>query len=267
MVVSFLESGLSWAAWGPWWPGRGDVPCLSSRPPRRCAISQPPLWWGWKGCPHHTYWWKTRSGEGWYHWCQPGSLSFSRKQTPSRRPLKGTIVSPLYRNNLLTLEHASASSREPEPVSSTSESESGSRSVLFDSAWSHGLGSARLLCPWDFPGKNTGVESRCLLQGVSPTQESNWGLLHCRWILYQLTYHGVKLQPAPRLLLLAILQFCHLPVPLPPLSVTLLACSAPYTSCCTVLLYFSGYCMIKMFSLFWGVFLCISCIKGIVHLL
>ena len=26
--------------------------------------------------------------------------------------------------------------------------------------------------------------------GVFPTQESNWGLLHCRWILYQLSYQG-----------------------------------------------------------------------------
>ena len=29
-----------------------------------------------------------------------------------------------------------------------------------------------------------------LLQGIFPTQESNPGLLHCRWILYQLNYKG-----------------------------------------------------------------------------
>ena len=29
-----------------------------------------------------------------------------------------------------------------------------------------------------------------LLQGIFPTQESIWGLLHCRWILYQLSYQG-----------------------------------------------------------------------------
>ena len=34
--------------------------------------------------------------------------------------------------------------------------------------------------------KNTGVGSLSLLQGIFPTQESNQGLLHCRWILYQL---------------------------------------------------------------------------------
>ena len=38
--------------------------------------------------------------------------------------------------------------------------------------------------------KNTGVHSLSLLQGIFPTQESNQGLLHCRWILYQLSYQG-----------------------------------------------------------------------------
>ena len=38
--------------------------------------------------------------------------------------------------------------------------------------------------------KNTGVCSLSLLQWIFPTQELNWGLLHCRWILYQLTYQG-----------------------------------------------------------------------------
>ena len=37
---------------------------------------------------------------------------------------------------------------------------------------------------------NTGVGSLSLLQGIFPTQESNWGLLYCRWILYQLSYQG-----------------------------------------------------------------------------
>ena len=37
--------------------------------------------------------------------------------------------------------------------------------------------------------KNTGVGSLSLLQQIFPTQELNLGLLHCRWILYQLSYH------------------------------------------------------------------------------
>ena len=42
----------------------------------------------------------------------------------------------------------------------------------------------RLLCPWDSPGKNTGVGCHVLLQAIFPIQGSNSGLLHCRWILY-----------------------------------------------------------------------------------
>ena len=42
----------------------------------------------------------------------------------------------------------------------------------------------RPLCPWDFPGKNTGVRSHSFLQGIFPIQGSNPGFLHCRWILY-----------------------------------------------------------------------------------
>ena len=38
--------------------------------------------------------------------------------------------------------------------------------------------------------KNTGVGSQSLLQRIFPTQESNQGLLHCRWLLYQLSYQG-----------------------------------------------------------------------------
>ena len=39
-----------------------------------------------------------------------------------------------------------------------------------DSLRPQGLQPARLLCPWDSPGKNTGVGSRSLLQGIFPTQ-------------------------------------------------------------------------------------------------
>ena len=52
----------------------------------------------------------------------------------------------------------------------------------------HGLQPARLLCPWDSPGKITGVGCHALLQGIFPTQGSNPDLLHCRHVLYQLCY-------------------------------------------------------------------------------
>ena len=46
-----------------------------------------------------------------------------------------------------------------------------SHSVESDSLQPHGLPPARLLCPWDSPGKNTGVGCHALLQGIAPTQE------------------------------------------------------------------------------------------------
>ena len=98
--------------------------------------------------------------------------------------------------------------------------------VMSDSFQPYGLQPARLLCPWNSQGKNTGVGCHALLQGIFqtqgwnpdlpqlqadslvseppgkpkntgvgslsllqgnfPIQESNWGLLHCRWMLYQL---------------------------------------------------------------------------------
>ena len=46
----------------------------------------------------------------------------------------------------------------------------------------------RLLCPWNFLGKNTGVGCHALLKGIFLTQESNPSLLHCRQILYHLSH-------------------------------------------------------------------------------
>ena len=45
-----------------------------------------------------------------------------------------------------------------------------------------------LYSPWNSPGQNTGVGSLSLLQWIFLTQGSNQGLLHCRQILYQLSY-------------------------------------------------------------------------------
>ena len=64
-------------------------------------------------------------------------------------------------------------------------SESESHLVVSDSSQPHGL-----YCPWNSPGQNTGVDSLSLLQGIFPTQGSNPGLPHCRWILYQLSHRG-----------------------------------------------------------------------------
>ena len=49
--------------------------------------------------------------------------------------------------------------------------------------------------PAEQPGKpkNTGMGSLSLLQPLFLTQQSNQGLLHCRRILYQLSYQGSPL--------------------------------------------------------------------------
>ena len=49
------------------------------------------------------------------------------------------------------------------------------------------------IAPWNSPGQNTGVGRLSLLQGIFPTQGSNPGLLHCRWILYQLSQKGSQI--------------------------------------------------------------------------
>ena len=68
-----------------------------------------------------------------------------------------------------------------------------SRVRLFATPWTRLLFATpptRLLCSWASPGKNTGVGCHFLLQWIFRTQGLNLGLLHCRWILYQLSYEG-----------------------------------------------------------------------------
>ena len=66
-----------------------------------------------------------------------------------------------------------------------------SRSVMSDSLQSHGLQPARLLCSLNFPGKNTGVGSHFLPQGIFLTQRSN----PC--LLCLLHWHADSLQLMP----------------------------------------------------------------------
>ena len=73
------------------------------------------------------------------------------------------------------------------------ESESEGRFVMSDSLRPHGPFS-----PWNSSGQNTGVGNLSLLQGIFPTQGSNPGLLHCGWILYQLSHQGSPV------------RYCHL---------------------------------------------------------
>ena len=65
-----------------------------------------------------------------------------------------------------------------------------SHSVASNSLRPHRLKLATFLCPWNSPGKNTGVGCHSLLQGIFPTQGLNPGLLYHRLILYHLSHQG-----------------------------------------------------------------------------
>ena len=65
-------------------------------------------------------------------------------------------------------------------------------SGVSDSLQPHGLWPVRLLCPWDSPGKDTGVACHALLQ-IFPAQGLNpylLGLLHWQVVLYCLRHLG-----------------------------------------------------------------------------
>ena len=71
----------------------------------------------------------------------------------------------------------------------------GSRSLLQGIFPTQGSNSGLPHCMWIFLSseapekpKNTGVSSLSLLQGIFLTKQSNQGFLHCRQILYQLSY-------------------------------------------------------------------------------
>ena len=55
--------------------------------------------------------------------------------------------------------------------------------VSFATPWTHE--PTRLLCPWDFPGKDNGVGCHFLLKGIFPTQGSN--MCHLHWLTYFFT--------------------------------------------------------------------------------
>ena len=52
-----------------------------------------------------------------------------------------------------------------------------SHSVVSDSLWPHGLYPTKFLCPWDSLGRNTGVSSHSLLQGILPSRD--WTQISC----------------------------------------------------------------------------------------
>ena len=66
--------------------------------------------------------------------------------------------------------------------------------------------AARVLCQWNYPGKNIGVGCHTLLQGIFPIQGSNPGLPQCRQILYCLSHQG-----SPTIFFYVFLKFYDYP--------------------------------------------------------
>ena len=54
-----------------------------------------------------------------------------------------------------------------------------SRSVVSDSSWPPGLQPSRLLRPWNFPGKSTGVGCHCLLRCIHCPVWNRWRVGNC----------------------------------------------------------------------------------------
>ena len=99
---------------------------------------------------------------------------------PEKIIIKKDICTPIFTAALFTVARARKSEK----------SESVRCSAVSYSLRPHGLWSARLLCPWNSPGKHTGVGSHSFLQRIFPTQGSNLGFSHYRWILYCLSQIG-----------------------------------------------------------------------------
>ena len=72
--------------------------------------------------------------------------------------------------------------RLPLPLNNHKGFDLGHTQMVSNCLWHHGWSSARIFCPWDFPGKNTAVGCHSPLQGIFLTQASNPGLLNCRQI-------------------------------------------------------------------------------------
>ena len=93
---------------------------------------------------------------------------------PRTTPSVTTKASYTYTHDFPALRLKSFHKKLPLGFSSTHSSpgfplkESVSRSVVPNSLQPHGLQPSRLLCPWDFPGKDTGAGCHFLLQGDLP---------------------------------------------------------------------------------------------------
>ena len=82
-------------------------------------------------------------------------------------------------------------------------------SVMLDSLQPHGLQPTRLLCPWNFSCKNTGVGCHFLFQGIFPTQGLNTHLLSLlQWQVNSLPLGRLGSPKQPLLQFSSVAQLC-----------------------------------------------------------
>ena len=96
------------------------------------------------------------------------SMHFNHMHLYTSGPLTVTR-GVLYLKLCGAIPHSSRVSHFPS-VSVNSDLVGVSRSVMSVSLQPHGLGLARLFCPWDYPGKNTGAGFHFLLQVVQASR-------------------------------------------------------------------------------------------------
>ena len=86
-------------------------------------------------------------------------------------------------------------------------------SVVSDSLWFPGRQPSRLLCPWDFSGKNTGMVCHFLLQGLFPTKGLNLCLSPMSPALQTdslLLSHWGSLNPSLFVIIISVSQLCQM---------------------------------------------------------
>ena len=128
----------------------------------------------------------------------PLSMGFFRKEYWSRLPFPSPrdLLNPRIKPGSPALQADSLLSKPSgKPYYCIKWVKSLSHARLFMTPWI--VAYTKLLCPWDFQGKSTGVGCHFLLQGIFPTQGSNPGLSHCRQMLYRLSQLGRVLLHKP----------------------------------------------------------------------
>ena len=86
-------------------------------------------------------------------------LEQTEKRMVPKLLVKREHIIQLYQHTVIFLAHIYISEKKNESVS---------HSIMSDSSRPHGLQATRLLHPWDFQGKSTGVGCHCLLRGYFP---------------------------------------------------------------------------------------------------